>query len=74
MKKGIHPESHDVYLVLPNGNKIHTKSTLSKNGAEISLDINPFDHPAWTGKGRFVETQFGRMAAYKQKFAGLDLG
>ncbi len=71
-KKKIHPDYHTVYLVFPNGKEIKTKSTLGKEGHKIHIDIDPSDHPAWTGKSGFSQTsEFGKIANYNKKYSGL---
>lgn len=70
-KKGIHPNYHMIKLVFTDGNIMETRSTWGKEGDMLHLDINPMDHPAWTGKGHFVQAEFGRVASYKQKYSGL---
>lgn len=73
-KKNIHPEYHTVYLVFPNGEEIKTKSTLGSEGHRINIDIDPKDHPAWTGNiGFSQDKEFGKIASYNKKYAALKI-
>lgn len=73
-KKNIHPDYHTVYLVFPNGKEIQTKSTFGKEGDKIHMDMDPAEHPAWTGKAGFANTnEFGKVASYNKKYAGLKV-
>lgn len=72
-KKGIHPNYHKVYLVFPNGKEIESMSTIGKEGHKIHMDVDPMEHQAWTGKGLFISTEFGRIANYNKKYSGLGI-
>jgi large subunit ribosomal protein L31 len=69
MKKGIHPDYHEVTLVMTDGTEIKTHSTLGKAGDVVRLDIDPSSHPAWTGVHRLVDTG-GQLAKFNKRFAG----
>ena len=49
MKKDIHPDYHNITVVMTDGTKFQTRSTWGKEGDTLSLDIDPLSHPAWTG-------------------------
>ena len=67
MKKGIHPNYHDVTLVMTDGTKIKTKSTKGKANDEIRLDIDSLSHPAWTGVQKLVDTA-GQVTKFNKRF------
>ncbi len=48
MKEGIHPDYHEITVVLTDGSSFKTRSTLGKPGESLRLDIDPKTHPAWT--------------------------
>ena len=49
MKKGIHPDYHEITYVMTDGTECKVKSTWGKEGAKMNLEIDPKSHPAWTG-------------------------
>jgi large subunit ribosomal protein L31 len=72
MKKDIHPDYHDITVLLTDGTEIQTRSTWGKAGDTLRLDIDPKTHPAWTGVHRLVDTG-GQLAKFKKRFQGLGL-
>ena len=56
MKKGIHPDYHEITYVMTDGEKVKVRSTLGKEGDVINLEVDPKSHPAWTGVRRLVDT------------------
>ena len=69
MKTGIHPDYHKITVVMTDGTKFETRSTLGKEGQEVRLDIDPLSHPAWTGVHRLVDSG-GPLAKFNKRFAG----
>ncbi len=72
MKKDIHPDYHDITVVLTDGTEYKMRSTYGKAGVTMRLDIDPKSHPAWTGEHRLVDTG-GQVAKFKKRFKGLDI-
>lgn len=72
MKAGIHPDYHDITVVMTDGTTYTTRSTYGKAGDTIRLDIDPKSHPAWTGVQRIVDTG-GQVAKFNKRFAGIGL-
>lgn len=70
MKKDIHPEYHLIDVKLTNGEILKMKSTWGKEGDQLSLDIDPSVHPAWTGGGTRLMDTGGRVSKFKKKFEG----
>ena len=71
MRKGIHPDYHFIAVKMVDGTVIQMKSTWGKEGDQMSLDIDPTVHPAWTGgSSRLLDTD-GRVSKFKNKYAGL---
>ncbi len=56
---------------MTNGDVINVQSTYNK-GSEMRLDIDPFNHPAWTGK-RSTNERGGRIDKFKSNFAKFTL-
>jgi large subunit ribosomal protein L31 len=52
MKAKIHPDYHEINVVMTDGSKFTTRSTYGKPGDTLHLDIDPKSHPAWTGVHR----------------------
>ena len=70
MKTGIHPEYHEINVVMTDGTTYKTRSCYGKAGDTIRLDIDPKCHPAWTGVQRMIDTG-GQVAKFNKKFAGI---
>lgn len=56
MKKGIHPDYHEITYIMTDGTEMKTKSTWGKAGDVMRLEIDPKSHPVWTGIYRMVDT------------------
>ena len=68
MKKNIHPDYHEISVVLTNGEKFKTKSTYGKAGETINLDIDPISHPAWTGAGQKLVDTAGQISKFNKRY------
>ena len=63
MKKGIHPELHEVTIKCACGNEIHTLSTKENLKVEICSKCHPF----FTGQQKIVDTA-GRVDKFNKKY------
>jgi large subunit ribosomal protein L31 len=72
MKEGIHPDYHEITVVLTDGSSFKTRSTLGKPGESLRLDIDPKTHPAWTGQHRIVDSG-GQVAKFNKRFQSFGL-
>ncbi len=73
MKKDIHPDYHEITVVMTDGTTYKTRSTWGKPGDSLKLEIDPTTHPAWTGAGaRLVDTG-GQVARFNKRFQNLGL-
>ncbi|MCP4395050.1 MAG: 50S ribosomal protein L31 [Alphaproteobacteria bacterium] len=72
MKAGIHPDYHEITVLMTDGTKFKTRSTYGKAGDELQLDIDPSSHPAWTGVHKLVDSA-GQLAKFNKRFAGFGL-
>ncbi|NFV79167.1 50S ribosomal protein L31 [Magnetospirillum aberrantis] len=72
MKNDIHPDYHEINVVMTDGTEFKTKSTWGKAGDSMRLDIDPKSHPAWTGVHRMVDTG-GQIAKFNKRFASFGI-
>jgi large subunit ribosomal protein L31 len=70
MKSGIHPDYHEINVIMTDGTEYKTRSCYAQPGATLRLDIDPKSHPAWTGVQRLLDTG-GQVAKFNKKFGGL---
>ena len=74
MKKDIHPDYHDITVVMTDGTSYATRTTWGAAGDTLRLDVDPKSHPAWTGGvGRLVDTA-GQVAKFNKRFQDFGLG
>ena len=71
MKKDIHPEYHDITVVMTDGTKYQTRSTYGAAGDTLQLDIDPKTHPAWTGGYGQLMDRGGRLSKFNDRFKGM---
>jgi large subunit ribosomal protein L31 len=72
MKKDIHPDYHEITIVMTDGSEFKTRSTYGKAGTSMRLDIDPKTHPAWTGEHRLVDSG-GQVAKFNKRFGSFGL-
>ena len=72
MKEKIHPDYHEINVVMTDGSAFKTRSTWGKPGDTMRLDIDPKSHPAWTGVHRLVDSG-GQLAKFNKRFKGMGL-
>ena len=73
MKKKIHPDYHEINVVMTDGTKFITKSTYGKPGDTLKLDVDPASHPAWTGGNAQIREDAGQVARFKKKFGNIKV-
>ena len=71
MKQGIHPDYHEITVVMTDGSTYATRSTYGKAGDTLRLEIDPKSHPAWTGGQQNLLDRGGRVSRFQKKFAGI---
>ena len=71
MKPTIHPDYHEITVIMTDGTQFKTRSTWGSAGDSLRLDIDPTSHPAWTGIHKLVDTG-GQIAKFKKRFAHLS--
>jgi large subunit ribosomal protein L31 len=72
MKQGIHPEYHEVNIVMTDGTTFQTRTTWGKPGDTMQLDIDPKSHPAWTG-GTQKLLDAGQVSKFNKRFGNIGL-
>lgn len=70
MKQDIHPDYHEITVIMTDGSSFKTRSTWGKPGDELRLDVDPISHPAWTGGEQKLLDRGGRLSRFKNKFEG----
>jgi large subunit ribosomal protein L31 len=73
MKEGIHPDYHDITIVMTDGTSYQTRSTYGKEGDTLRLDIDPKSHPAWTGGQQRLVDSGGQLARFNKRFQGFAI-
>ena len=74
MKKDIHPDYHEITVVMTDGTEYKTRSTWGKEGDVLRLDIDPKSHPAWTGGSQRLVDTGGQVAKFNKRFKDLGIG
>lgn len=72
MKNDIHPDYHEISVVMTDGTEFKTRSTMGKAGDVLRLDIDPKSHPAWTGVQRMIDSG-GQIAKFNKRFASFGI-
>jgi large subunit ribosomal protein L31 len=67
MKAEIHPDYHEISIVLTTGEEYKTRSTWGKAGDVLRLDIDPNNHPAWQGGTQKV-IEKGQLSKFEKRF------
>lgn len=67
MKADIHPDYHEITVVMTDGTEYKTKSTYGKPGDTLKLDVDPLTHPAWQG-GAGQITEKGQLDKFESKY------
>lgn len=74
MKKDIHPDYHEINVVMTDGTTYTTRSTWGASGDTMKLDIDSKSHPAWTGGSQRLVDTGGQVAKFNKRFQGMGLG
>ena len=73
MRQNIHPDYHEITVVMTDGTEFKTRSTYGQSGDVLRLDIDPTTHPAWIGGNTRLLDTGGRVSKFKKRFANFDL-
>lgn len=70
MKSDIHPDYHEIKIVMTDGTEFTTRSTWGNEGDVMNLDVDPLTHPAWQGgTARVVER--GQLSKFENRYGNL---
>ena len=69
MKKGIHPEYHEINVTMTDGKTVKMYSSVKK---DLVLSTDNLNHSAWTGQRTNAGDKGQRAAEFKSKFAGFN--
>ncbi len=72
MKKDIHPDYHEITVLMTDGTEYTTRSTYGEPGVTLRLDIDPKTHPAYTGQHRLIDTG-GQVAKFNKRYEGMGI-
>ena len=67
MKADIHPDYHEITVVMTDGSTFKTRSTYGQPGETLTLDVDPKSHPAWTG-GTMQVLERGQVEKFNRRF------
>jgi large subunit ribosomal protein L31 len=73
MKEGIHPDYHEITVVMTDGTSYKTRSTYGKPGETLHLEVDSKSHPAWTGGQQRLVDSGGQLARFNKRFQGIGL-
>ena len=70
MKADIHPDYHEITVVLTDGTEYKTHSTWGKEGDVMRLDVDPLSHPEWQG-GTHQVVEKGQLSKFENRYGSL---
>lgn len=70
MKADIHPDYHEITVVMTDGTEYKTRSTWGKEGDVMRLDIDSRSHPAWSG-GAAKVIEKGQLTKFENRYGNL---
>lgn len=73
MKQDIHPDYHEITVVMTDGTSFKTRSTWGNPGDTMQLDIDPISHPAWTGANQKLIDTAGQISKFSKRFGDFAL-
>lgn len=69
MKKGIHPQYHEINVTMTDGKTVKMFSSVKK---DLVLSTDNLNHSAWTGQRSNTGDKGQRAADFKKKFGGFN--
>ncbi len=72
MKKGIHPDYHEINIIQTDGSTYTTRSTKGKPGDTWRLDVDSKSHPAYTG-GEQKLLQNDQVDKFSKRYAAFGV-
>lgn len=68
MKKEIHPDYHEINVVMTDGSTFTTRSTYGSSGDSLLLDVDSKSHPMWTGSTSLQLVERGQVEKFNRRF------
>ena len=68
--EGVNPKQHTINVVMTDGTKFQILTSWGKESANLNLDVDPKNHPAWQDNKNqtFVNSNNERINKFKNKF------
>lgn len=67
MKADVHPDYHEIKIVMTDGTEYMSRSCWGKPGDVMRLDIDPKNHPAWQGGTQRV-IEKAQLSKFEKRF------
>ncbi|MCB1555998.1 MAG: 50S ribosomal protein L31 [Alphaproteobacteria bacterium] len=67
MKAEIHPDYHEITVVMTDETEYKTRSTWGKEGDILRLDVDSKSHPAYTG-GAHKVIEKGQLSKFENRY------
>lgn len=67
MKAEVHPDYHEITVVMTDGTEYKTRTTWGKAGDVMKLDIDCLSHPAWSG-GASKVIEKGQLSKFESRY------
>ena len=68
-KRDIHPDYHTIIIKTTDGGQFETRSCFGKEGSIITVELDPFNHPAWKNDGgQVLNTNDNRIVKFNKKW------
>ena len=73
MKAEIHPDYHEITVVMTDGTEYKTRSTYGAEGDVLKLDVDSKSHPAYTG-GAHKVVEKGQLSKFENRYGSFLSG
>lgn len=67
MKKGIHPDYHEITVVMSDGTEFKTRSTINTEDGTYHSEVDSKNHPFYTGNQQFA-SKAGRIDRFHKRY------
>ncbi len=67
MQAEIHPDYHEITVVMTDGEEFKTRSTWGSEGDVLRLDVDCKSHPAWSG-GSHKVVEKGQLSKFESRY------
>ena len=67
MKKGIHPDYHEITVVLSDGSEFKTRSTIETENNIYRSEVDSKNHPFYTDNLK-LQKKAGRIDRFKKRY------